>query len=565
MKTKNNFVNLLFSTAIVLLAAYILSIGYFRLDLTAEGRYTLSDYTTNILKSLDDDIYVKVYLTGDDLPINLKKFSKAINEELDEFEVYAGGRLDYTFINPTESDDKNVRFGIYKMLMDNGLVPIEINENTNGANISQKLVFPSLIISYKGRSLGLNLLKNYGNIPPESEQSINNSIESLEYELTNALQKLSTNEKPQIAFLEGQKELSEYQVMDISSVLSEYYEVKRGRIGGNIGILDSFKTVIIAKPLGQFSEVDKYVIDQYIMKGGNVLWMLEGTETNLDSLFVTASTISMGLDNNLSDMLFNYGVRINNNLLQDKYASPIGIVKKIDGEKPKIDLYPWNYFPVIVSDNKHLISKYLNYVKTEFVSTIDTVGTDYSIKKSVLLHSSPYTFEESVPIRISLDLINTMYEDPRLTNGEKALSVLLEGEFKSAFANRNIKQFMNKSSDYKHINKGKLAKMIFVSDADIIKNEVTSEGRPYPVGYDKFSQRTYEGNKEFILNAVNYLSDDGGLMTIRSRELKMRLLDAEKVKKHRFVLQLINVLLPSLIVILFGIAVYFFRKRKYTR
>jgi len=564
MKINNKFLKLIFSYIAIIVAAYILSIGYFRLDLTSEGKYTLSDYTMTLLENIDDDVYIKVYLDGADLPIHLKKMQQAVKEELQEFSIYANKNFDFEFINPTENEDKNIRYGIYKMLMDKGLVPIEIHEKSDAGSSSQRLIFPSVIISYKGRSIGVNLLKNTLSVAPESEQNISYSIQSLEYELTNALQKLTNDKKPEIAFIEGQKELSEYQVMDISNVLSEYYSVQRGRIDGTIGILDNFKAIIIAKPRAEFSEQDKFVLDQYIMQGGNVLWMLEGADTNLDSLFVTAATIAMAQENNLGDMLFNYGIRVNANLLQDKFSSPIGILKKSDGGKPKIDLYPWNYFPVIVTDDKHPISKYLNYIKTEFVSTIDTVGNNPKIKKTVLLHSSQYSFVENVPARVGLDMINYMQNDTRLNKGKKNIAVLLEGEFSSNFINRNTKTYLPAGTNYKFLKKSKVAKMIVVSDADIIKNEVAQDGRPYPIGYDKFSQRTYDGNKEFILNAVNYLCDDAGLMTIRSRELQMRLLNVDKIKENRFLIQFINVIAPIILIILFGIGVFIFRKRKYT-
>ncbi|MCF6184681.1 MAG: gliding motility-associated ABC transporter substrate-binding protein GldG [Bacteroidales bacterium] len=563
MKIKNNILRLIISYTTIIVFAWVLSIKFLRIDLTSEGRFTLSSYTKNILRNLNDKVYIKVYLTGNGLPITLKKYKQYINEELDEFKVYAGEKLDYEFINPSESKDKEVRFGLYKTLTDKGLLPIETSEVSDDGKTSTKMVFPGALVSYKGKEIAVNLLKNAAGSAPESEENVNNSIQSLEYELTNAVQKLSKQKKPEIAFINGQGELNEYEVMDISSVLSEYYTVKTGIMGGKPGILKNFKAIIIAKPMNKFSEQDKFIFDQYIMNGGNVLWMLDGTNVNIDSLFLTSSTIALPLNNNLDDMLFQYGIRVNKDLLLDKFSSPIGIAVDGSDGKPYIKNYPWYYFPVIVSDNKHVISKYLNYIKTEFVSTIDTVGYNNKIKKTILLKSSENTKPEPIPAKISLDQVRSMPPDNVMHGGKKNIAVLLEGRFTSVFKNRPIEKYFPNMRYSDVITESKPAKMIVVSDGDIIKNEVSSKGQPYPIGFDRYTRHIFQGNKEFILNAVNYLCDDGGLMTIRSRELKMRLLNHDKVVKNRFLIQLINIALPVLLVVLFGISVYFIRKKKY--
>ncbi len=563
MQQKNNIIKLIISLVIIITGTYILSVKFVRFDLTSEGRYTLSNYTKNILESLNDKIYLKVYLEGDGLPTTLKGYNQKIKEELDEFKIFANNNLEYEFINPSESHDKEVRFALYKNLSDKGIIPIETNEISEDGKSSQKMVFPGIIISYKGKESTINLLKSSMNVAPESEENVNASIQSLEYELTNAIQKLSKNKKPEIAFIEGQGELNEYEVMDITRVLSEYYLVKTGKINGKPGILDNFKAIIIAKPEKAFTEQDKFVIDQYIMKGGNVLFLIDGCKTNTDSLFLLGNTISLAQDLNLNDMLFQYGARINNDLLQDEFSSPIGLTTKGPNEKPIIKRFPWFYFPVLVSENNHVISKYLNYIKTEYVSTIDTVGKNSNIKKTVLLKSSPKTRLEQIPARISFNQINHMPHTEEMKAGRKNIAVLLEGKFTSVFKNRPVQKYFQNISLADVLTKSKAAKIILVSDGDIIRNEVSKTGKPYPIGFDKFTQQTFKGNQEFILNSINYLCDDEGLMTIRSRELKMRLLDNEKIKNHRFTIQLLNVLLPTFLVLFFGIIIYFIRKKKY--
>jgi ABC-2 type transport system permease protein len=555
--------NLLLSSVIILIIGYLASIFFIRFDLTSEKRYTLSDYTKKLLKSNTDDIYIKVYLSGDDLSVDFKKMSRSLKELLDEFKAQTGSNLEYEFINPTASSDKKVRYALYQQLLEKGLMPIESQEVSDDGKTSQKMVFPCVLISMRGKEIGVNLLKNDPHYAPESPENINNSIQTLEYEITNAIQKLSVRKKQQIAFIEGQNELNEYQVMDISRILSEYYEVRRGRIGGRPGVLDSFKTIIIAKPRTEFSERDKFVLDQYIMKGGNVLWLIENTEVRLDSLFINGKTIAMGSSINIDDQIFKYGVRINPNILEDKQSSPIGIAEKGTDGQPKLKLYPWYYFPILITQNNHVINKYINPIKTEFPGTLDTVSADPEIKKTVLLQSSHYSRIDAVPAPIDLADVEKPFVAEMYQSGQQTVAVLLEGTFKSVFTNRSMEKYFPENPNISVISTGKMAKMIIVGDGDIIKNEVSTDGKPYPIGFDKFSRQTYKGNQEFILNALNYLCDDSGLMSIRSREMKLRLLDTDKIKNNRLMIELVNVVLPLVMVALFGIGIYLFRKKKY--
>lgn len=559
----NKTIKFLLSIILIIFAAYLLSIKYFRIDLTSEGRFTLSEYTKTILENLDDKVYIKVYLTGDGLPTTLKRYRREIKEELDEFKIYAEENLEFEFIDPSESSDNEVKFAFWKSLTDKGLLPIETIEVSDDGKTSSKMVFPGASVNYKGKEAIVNLLKTNGRNAPESEESVNNSIQSLEYELTNAIQKLSKKTKEKIAFIEGHGELNEYQLMDISTILSEYYTVMTGSINGTPGILDEFKAIIIANPQFKFPEEDKFIIDQYIMKGGNVMWLIDGVKTSIDSLFITGSTLSLAQDLNLNDMLFQYGVRVNHDLIMDAFSSPIGITTKGPDGNPLIKHFPWYYFPVLVSDNNHSISKYLNYIRTEFTSTIDTVGLQPGITKTILLHSSEHTKFEPIPARISLDQLNNMPAEYEMNSGRKAIAVLLEGKFSSVFNNRPVESYIPGVSNADVITNGKDAKMIIVSDGDIIRNEVSSEGEIYPIGFDRFTQNEFVGNKEFILNSINYLCDDEGLMTIRSRELQMRLLDRESIQNKRFVIQFMNVLLPVILLSIFGLLILFIRRKRY--
>ena len=453
---KQKIIKYTISIISITLIFYIASSYFFRIDLTSEKRYTLSDYTKKLLGEIDEQVYIKIYLEGDDLPVKFKKLRISVQELLDEFGVFSGKRITYEFINPTESTDKKVRFSIYKQLLDKGLTPIESQEASSEGKTSQKMVFPGVVISYKGKEIGINLLKNDPHYQLDSEQNIANSIQTLEYEFTNALQKLSKKIKPKIAFIEGHNELSEYQVMDMTRILSEYYDVQRGRIGGKPDVLNGFKAVIIAKPTTEFSEQDKFVLDQYVMNGGKILWLIEGTNVRLDSLFVNSTTFAISQSLNIEDQLFKYGIRINPDLICDKQSSPIGIALEGEDGQPKIKLYPWYFFPVIVTNNQHSISKYLNFIKTEFVSSIDTVSYDLNIKKTVLLTSSEYTKIRQVPVQINLSDVSTTFNEKEYTQGKKSIAVLLEGKFQSIFNNRPIKKYFPTNSDIKSIDESNL-------------------------------------------------------------------------------------------------------------
>jgi len=560
---KQSLINLLLVFIIVILINYISSFFIFRIDMTSEGKYSLSNHSKTFLSKLDNEVYIKIYLTGDDMPVGFKRMRNSINDLLEEFKIYANSDIDYQFINPSENPDKNARFGLYKQLYDKGITPIETQETTDEGKTMQKMIFPGAIVIYKGKELGISLLKNNPKYKPDSEENINNSIQSLEYEFTNAIKKLSKEKKQEIAFIEGHGELNQYSVVDITKTLSEYYDVKSIYINETIGILDNFSAIIIAKPTKEFSEQDKLVIDQYVMKGGKILWLLNGANMNLDSLKAAPSNVAMPLNLKLEDQLFRYGVRINQGLLKDVQCSGIGMTRQTSNGQPRIDLFPWVYFPVILSDNNHEINKYLDIIRLEFPSSIDTVSASAKIKKTVLLHSSIKSKFEYSPIVVDISKVNQQINETEFRQQNLPVAVLLEGKFDSNFKNRLINGIsINPESIIKE---SKKTKMIVVSDGNIIKNKISAKGEIYPTGFDIHTKRTFKGNKQFILNAINYLCDDEGLMSIRLREIKLQLLNKDKVKQEKLFWKLINTILPILIVIVFGLIVYFIRKRKYTK
>jgi len=409
----------------------------------------------------------------------------------------------------------------------------------------------------------LSLLKTNANLSAEDEQNIFYSIENLEFELLNAIHKLSQINKPQIAFVEGHNEVPELELADISYALSEYFDVRRGAINGREGVLDKFAAVIIAKPTLPFSEKDKYILDQYIMNGGRVLWLIDGVSVDMDSLLEYPVTVAVPNELNLSDMLFKYGVRINTNLVADLQCAPIGLATSETGTDSKIQLFPWMYFPLLLSPNTHATTRYLSYVKTEFASTIDTVGLMKGVQKKLLLFTSQFTKSINTPAPVSFDNIYQKPDPGQFRLKNLPVAVLLEGNFESAFLNRPVKMFTNSPENF--IEQSKLAKMIVVADGDIIRNGVSPKGEPYPLGFDRNAQTTFTGNKEFIVNALNYLCDQSDIMSLRNREIKVRLLNKKKVLAEKSQWKIFNVLFPLVLMALFGLGIVVVRRRKYTR
>ncbi|OQY01624.1 MAG: hypothetical protein B6I20_07605 [Bacteroidetes bacterium 4572_117] len=559
---KQKIVRFILVLVSIILVNYIVTFLLVRVDMTSEGRFTISKQSEKLLENLDDELYVKIYLDGDDLPIGFKRMRKSLSDLLEEFKVYASNDISYHFINPSENPDKKVRFALYKQLFEKGLVPIESQETSDEGKTMQKMVFPGVIVVYKGKEMGVNLLKSNPRYKPDGEENINNSVQSMEYELTNAIRKLTKGEKPEIAFLEGHGEFGEYQVMDVTNTLSEYYEVKRGVIGGMYGILDNFKTVIIAGPISKFSTGDKFVIDQYVMKGGKVLWLVDGAKINMDSLQYSPITIAMPLDLKLEDQLFRYGVRVNPGLLQDAQCAKIGMPRRGSDGQTKIQLYPWTYFPVILSDNTNEINKYLDVIRLEFPGSLDTVSSSPDVKKTILLHSSPKAKFDYAPAEINLLQAQTKPNENLFNQSKVPVAVLLEGKFDSNFKNRLVDQKITQGN--KIIAKSKNTKMIVISGSSVIKNELSAKGEVYPLGFDINTRKTFKGNKQLIVNSVNYLCDDEGLMSIRLREIKLRLLDKNKTSSEKVFWQLINTIIPIIFIILFGIIATYIRKRKYT-
>ena len=545
-----------------------------RFDLTMEKRYTLSPATKELLRNLDDIVYFRVYLEGD-FPAGFKRLRRATKELLDEFRAY-NKNIQYEFINPSQSENVDERNATYQLLVEQGLNPTNLQVKTK-AGMDQQVIFPGAIATYRNKELPIELLNAQMNVPPEAV--LNNSIQNLEFKFANIINKLIKKVKPKVAFIEGHGELNLDETYDITLALQEDYIVERFRLDSNINVLvnraliDSatseyqlqpkYEAIIIAKPDSVFSSKDKFIIDQYIMHGGKVLWLIDPVLTSMDSIQSSESTVAIENALELKDQLFTYGIKLNADLVMDLNAMPIPIRTGQMGNQPQIDFFPWYYFPLVTPTSTHPVVRNLNTIKTQFVSSLDTSRVR-NVKKTVLLKSSPYTRVIGVPAMISLSLIRQQTDESLYQGPPRPLAVLMEGVFESHYKNRVPPSLMEaKEIGFKDFSER--TAMIVVSDGDVIKNQFhIPNGYPLPLGYDQFTRETF-GNKEFILNAINYLTAGPGLISIRSRELKLRLLDKTKITNNRTVWQIANVLAPVFVVLIVGMLLIWLRKRKYAR
>lgn len=560
---KQNIIQLLIALVVILLINYIASNAFFRLDLTADKRYTLSDATKEILDSLDDIVYIEVYLDGE-MPIGFQRMKKSINELLDEFRVIAGENIQYNFVNPSESSDQSKRNAIYQDLYERGVEPTNVKDRDEEGGMVEKILFPGAIISYQDRETPINLLVN--NPTMSAEANLNNSIQALEYKFIDAIRKITIKKRKRIAFIEGQGELDEYETGDITRAINEYYDIDRVTINDYLKILDPYAAVIIAGPTQEYTEKSKFIIDQYIMNGGKVLWFIDAVQVNKDSLSTGNMTFALMNDANLTDQLFKYGVRVNPNVIEDIQCAVIPVNTAMAGKQPKFAPAPWTYYPLLNAPSSHLITKNLNLIKSEFPSTIDVLDSKTGIKKQVILSSSANSKVTNVPLLISLNKVKEQIKPMEFNQSFNPIAVLMEGQFESVFKNRLVDDYIGEM-DFQYNEKSKNTKMIVVSDADIIRNDIRRRADGIyisPLGYDRYTQQTY-GNREFVMNAVHYLVDESGILDIRGREFKLRILDKAKLSEQKAKWKLINTVIPILLVIIFGLIIHFLRKRKYAK
>lgn len=512
------------------------------------------------MAKINSPIHINVYLDGDLNP-GFMRLKKATAELLDEFSVFSNQPFTIKYENPSMATTPQQREKRYNELIANSMTPTAVYERDKEGKSIQKIIFPWIEISYKGKKTSVCLLKNItGN---SGEENLNISIENLEFEITDGIRRLVTTEISKIAFLEGHGELSEKETYDISKSLSRYFQIDRGILASNASVLNAYKAIIIAKPTKPFSEPDKFIIDQYIMNGGRVLWLIDGVRFAKENLSTTGVSPAMELDVNLSDQLFRYGIRINPVILQDVQCATIPVNIAPAGETPQFEPTPWYFAPLLLTSPEHPVSRNIAAVRAEFCSGIDLVGDNKQVNYQFLLATSNNTHIIGTPATIDLSQKINPNDKSYFNVGFVPVAVAMEGNFDSDFTNRMIPKGM---TNFTQIRKQSMkTRQIVVATGDIIRNDIQfKDSTIIPLGYDRYMNRQF-GNKDFIQNAVLYLTDDDGWINLRSRTLKLRLLNKKISSDERLTWQLVNLLIPLGLLMIFGVSYQIIRKRKYTR
>ncbi len=552
-----NFKTVLFTLAILILINGIGSQFFYRFDLTQDQRYTLSKTSLEILKDVKEPLIIDVFLKGQ-FPGEFKKLQTETQQILEEFKAY-NKNITFQFVNPIENEEE--RDTIIQSFLERGLTPVNVTVEDKGKQ-TQEVVFPWAIATYNGRSTKVPLLKNI--MGASTAEKVVSSVQHLEYAFANAFNTIAKAKEKKVAVIKGNGELHDLQMADFIKQVRENYFIGTFTLDSvakkpneSLAYLKKYDLAIIAKPTEKFSDEEKLVLDQFVMNGGKTLWLIDQVNIEMDSLYNDAgATLAYPFDLNLNDQFFKYGFRINPTLVKDVMATPIALATGEKGSATQYTQYPWFYSPLVYPAGKNPIVSNVDALKFEFTNGIEVLKND--IKKTVLLQSSPYSKLVGSPIDINLNMVTERPEQADFKNtGNIPLALLLEGKFNSVYKNR-VLPFAEKTFQ----SEGKNNKMIVIADGDIIRNQLDKNFHPLELGYDKWTNKLY-GNKEFLMNCVNYLLDDNGLINIRSKEVNLPLMDKEKVYQEYSFIQGITVGLPIVILAIFGFLFTYLRKRKH--
>jgi ABC-2 type transport system permease protein len=544
---------LLANGVVILILLNVISSGFFfRVDLTEEKRYSIKKETKNILEHLDEEVYIEVYLEGE-LNASFRRFRNAIRETLEEFRIHSGNRVQYSFTDPATAKGQKAQSEFMAELASKGIQPTRVVDKVEGQKI-EKIIFPGAVISFGNAETGVQLLK--GNKANTSEEEINQSIEGIEYELINSIYKLTNDAPKRIGVVTGHGEPDNEEAAAFTGALLEVYDAaKVSLLAEN---LNTYDALVIAKPTTSFSEIEKYRLDQFILKRGNVLFLLDKLEANMDSASLE-TYYAFPYNLNLDDQLFRYGVRINMDLVQDRLSSGYPVVTGETGGKPRIQLMEWPFFPLINRYADHPITLNLDRVVLRFASSIDTVKAT-GIKKTPLLFTSQYSRTATAPVNVS---ITTLRRDIKVEDYTRAfipVGYLLEGKFTSVFKNRFLPEGENPDLFEQE---GRPGKIIVVSDGDLARNVVNPRTRePQPLGFDPFTNYTF-ANQDLLMNMMAYLTEENGLIKARNKEIRIRLLDKEKIASEKLKWQIINLVVPILVILIYGTIRTVVRKKRY--
>ncbi|MCL2027913.1 MAG: gliding motility-associated ABC transporter substrate-binding protein GldG [Bacteroidales bacterium] len=541
------------------------SFVFLRLDLTSEKRYTLHRNTKHLIKNLDHVVYFKIYLDGD-LPPGFKRLRNATREMLEEFRAH-NSNVQFEFVNLYNIKDEQERARKSFELMQIGITPTNVEMREKGGT-SRKLIFPTAEVAYQSKTEVMELLQSQVGISPE--EALNNSIQTLEYQLMSTIYNLTQNDKKSVAFIDGHDQADVFETVEAMYALGSFYEIERVRMNQNPltllkfseetnEIVPAYDAIIIVQPKFRVPDIDKWTIDQYIMHGGKVLWAMESSDAALDTLRIRGEQFTLEYPHNLGDMLFRYGVRINSNLILDLVAGSVPLVTGYIGDRPQTEFFPYPFLPMLISQNQHPIVRNLNPIRSEFISSMDTLENE--IHKTILLTTSPYTRTVGLPSIVNFDIVKENLSPNDFQKGELPVAVLLEGSFESHFRNRMAYGLEKINIPMKH--QSEFTQMIVISDADIIKNRYSFEqNQPFPMGFDPYTKQTY-ANKTFIVNCVNYLLDGTLLLDLRAKIVKLRLLDKPRIEQEKNKWLLLILGLPTLLVILSAVGFIGYRRWRY--
>ncbi len=546
----NYFVRLILILSGLIGLNWLVSLSHFQWDLTSDKRYSISDATKEMLSELDHEIIVKVYLHGD-FPPGFERLESATKETLEAFRSYSNGKVSFQFSDPSEASSETIRQEQYTHLIDSGLIPTNLYANEDGKR-TEKIIFPGAIVTSDTLSVPVQLLK--GNKTLSSEDQLNQSYEGVEFELASAIRLLSNPERKKVGLIVSHTQISPGRLSDIIATIQQSYDVFLDM--NNPASYEGLDALLVLKPDSAFSDADIYKLDQYVINGGNAIFFIDGAKVDSVSL---EGTFAKPLVLNLEPLFFKWGARVNNNLVKDLNCSQILLNTGIMGDKPQLEPLPWRFYPLLNQFGNHPITRNINAVATRFLSSIDTVGGN-NIKKTVLLSTSDYTQILTTPAVVGYNEASQQPQPEEYKSGSKLAALLLEGEFTSLFQNR-ILPGDSLATTFKE--KGVSGKVIICSDGDIIVNDYDyKRNAPLPLGYDRISKNTY-GNKDFVMNALNYVTDANGLILARNKQIAIRPLDKIKIQDSKKVWQVLNLIVPLVILVIFGMLRYFLRTRKF--
>lgn len=530
---------------------------FFRWDLTEEKRYTISEATIRMLKQLDEPVYVEVFLEGD-LNAEFKRLQKAIRETLDEFRLYSGGMVEFKFTDPNSAPTAATRNRLYQQLAAKGLPPTTLVDNIEGQR-TQKVIFPGAVLTYQDREKAALLLK--GNKAASPQEQLNQSVEGVEYELAQTIALLARKDRPTIGFTQGHGELTSTEMSDLMSALNERYIVDFPDLSQPFSP-ETFQALVVAQPKKPFTELEKFRLDQYVMQGGRVAFLIDPIQMNLDSLPI-GGTYAFSFDLNIEDLIFRYGVRVNHALVQDQQASLIEVVVGNLGNQSNVRPLPWPYYIYFNTFGPHPAVRNLDAVLGKFVTPLDTVKAE-GIRKTPLMLTSRYSRVRGMPSLISLDELKEAPRTELFNQSNIPVAWLLEGRFRSLFANRFPPAEARDGSE--HLREGQQpGKVVVIGDADFIRSETDRRtGRLLPIDFDRFRQQSLS-NKEFFLHLMATLTEEDGLITARNRQITLRPLDTIRLKEERLFWQVLNVTLPVVLSVVAGLGFLFIRRRRFAK